>query len=98
MNAHLLFAAAAGTVLIAATSAMAVETSYPRTYSVEDCQDLNSQIDDSIKFSNLDGGAAATVQAQRARADRACNSGQYGAGTRQLRDVLDEVIAARAGR
>ena len=98
MNARLLPAAMAVALLTASTAAMAAETSVPRAYSAEDCQDLNSQIDDSLKFSTVDGPTMGTIQAQRARADRACNSGQYGAGTRQLRDILDEVIATRGGR
>jgi hypothetical protein len=95
MNMRFLLAAAAGTVLIAATSAMAAESVYPRTYSADDCQLLNSQIDDSIRFSSVDNSLLSAVQAQRARANMACNGGQYAAGTRQLRDILDEIIAAR---
>ena len=98
MNARLLPAAVAVALMTASAAAMAAETSYPRAYSAEDCPALNGQIDDSIKFSNVDAATMAMIQAQRARADRACNSGQYGAGTRQLRDILDEVIASRGGR
>jgi hypothetical protein len=86
---------AAGMAVVASTSAMAVETSYPRTYTAEDCQDLNSQISDSMQNSKVDGSLAAMVHSQLDRANRACNGGQYGPGTRQLRDILDEIIATR---
>jgi len=90
------FLAAAGALLMmSATTVMAAESVYPRTYSADDCQLLNSQIDDSIRFSNIDSGLLSTVQQQRARANTACSGGQYAVGTRQLRDVLDEIIAAR---
>jgi hypothetical protein len=96
MKSHLILALSASALLIASAAASAAESIYPRAYSAEDCQLLNSQIDDSIRFSAIDNALASTVQAQRANADRACNSGQYAAGTRQLRDVLDEVIATRS--
>ena len=90
------FLSAAGALLMmSATTVMAAESVYPRTYSADDCQLLNSQIDDSIRFSNINSGLLSNVESQRARANMACNGGQYAAGTRQLRDVLDEIIAAR---
>jgi hypothetical protein len=88
-------ATAVGALLLSTTAVMAAESVYPRTYTADDCQLLNSQIDDSIRFSNINGGVLSTVQAQRARANMACSGGQYAVGTRQLRDVLDEIIAAR---
>ena len=91
---RLILLTAAG-IVAAAASAHAVETPVPRAYSAQDCQELNSQIDDSIRFSKGGGGLMPAIQAERDRANRACNSGQYGAGTRQLRDILDQVIAAR---
>jgi hypothetical protein len=95
MSVRSLSAAAAGAFLLVATSAMAAESTYPRTYSADDCQLLNSQIEDSIRFSNIDNSLRSSVEAQRARANMACNGGQYAVGTRQLRDILDEIIAAR---
>ena len=95
MSARYLLAAGAGAVLMASTAAMAAESIYPRTYSADDCQLLNSQIEDSIRTSNIDNALLSSVQAQRSRANMACNGGQYAAGTRQLRDILDEIIAAR---
>ena len=90
------FLAAAGALLMmSATTVMAAESVYPRTYSADDCQLLNSQIDDSLRFSNINSGLLSTVESRRARANMACNGGQYAAGTRQRRDVLDEIIAAR---
>ena len=86
---------AAGAFLLVATSAMAAESIYPRTYSADDCQLLNSQIEDSLRFSNVGDPLLSSVQTQRARANMACNGGQYAVGTRQLRDILDEIIAAR---
>ena len=51
------FLAAAGALLMmSATTVMAAESVYPRTYSADDCQLLNSQIDDSIRFSNVNSG------------------------------------------
>jgi len=94
MKARYLLATAAGAFL-AASSVMAAESIYPRTYSADYCQLLNSQIDDSIRVSTIDNSLLASVQAQRSRANMACHGGQYAAGTRQLRDILDEIIAAR---
>ena len=95
MTVRCLVATAFGALLLSSTAVLAAESVYPRVYTAEDCQLLNSQIEDSIRFSNINSGALSTVEAQRARANMACSGGQYAAGTRQLRDVLDEVIAAR---
>jgi hypothetical protein len=81
-------------VAIAPAATRAQEAVYPRIYTYQDCRDFDKQIDDSIRFANLDGASAATLQMQRARADEQCFSGQYAAGARQLRDILDDVIAA----
>lgn len=94
MNGRIL-PAAAGALLLVATSALAAESVYPRTYSADDCQLLNSQIEDSIRTSNINSSLLSSVETQRARANMACNGGQYAVGTRQLRDILDEIIAAR---
>jgi len=67
----------------------------PRPYTEDDCQELNTQLDDSIKFSNLDAKLAEKIRRQRTGADQSCNSGDYAAGARQLRRILDEVIEAR---
>ena len=57
---------------------------------------MNAQLDDSIESSNLDATLAEKIRRQRAGADQSCNSGDYSAGTRQLRRILDEVIEARS--
>ncbi len=89
-------AAMAAALLALPVAALAqAESVYPRVYTAQDCQDLLGQLADSMRNSNLDGTAAASIQSRQARAERACNSGQYAAGTRQLRDLLDEVIASR---
>jgi hypothetical protein len=88
------FVMAAAVLVIAPAATRAQEAVYPRVYTYQDCRDLDKQIDDSIRFANLDGATAATLQMQRARADEQCLSGQYAPGARQLRDVLDDVIAA----
>ncbi len=75
--------------------AAAAESVSPRVYTAQDCQDLLGQLADSMRNTNLDAATAASIQQQQARAERSCNSGQYAAGTRQLRDLLDRVIAAR---
>jgi hypothetical protein len=96
MTFRIILALSASALLIMSAAARAAESISPRTYTAEDCQVLNSQIDDSIRFSNIGSAMASTIQGQRANADRACNSGQYAAGTRQLRDILDEIIATRS--
>src|SRR5258706_10357056 len=88
------FVVAAAILVIAPPATRAQEAVYPRVYTYQDCRDLDKQIDDSIRFANLDGATAATLQMQRARGDEQCSSGQYAPGARQLRDVLDDVIAA----
>jgi hypothetical protein len=97
MRSSRLLPAAAAIALLAIPAARAAdgESVYPRTYTAEDCQDLTVQLSDSMRYSNLDPGTAASIQADSARAERACNSGQYAAGTRILRDLVDRVIAAR---
>ena len=90
------FVVAAAILVIAPAAAWAQEAVYPRVYTYQDCRDFDKQIDDSIPFANLDGASAAALQMQRARADEQCFGGQYAAGARQLRDVLDDVIAAGA--
>jgi hypothetical protein len=67
----------------------------PRPYTEDDCQEMNTQLDDSIKSSNLDAAFAEKIRRQRSGADQSCNSGDYAAGARQLRRILDEVIEAR---
>ena len=88
------FVVAAAILVLAPAATRAQEAVYPRVYTYEDCRDLDRQIDDSIRFANLDGATAAALQMQRARADEQCFGGQYAAGARQLRDVLDDVLAA----
>ena len=68
----------------------------PRPYTEDDCLDMNAQLDDSIESSNLDAAFAEKIRQQRTGADQSCNSGDYAAGARQLRRVLDEVIEARS--
>jgi len=68
----------------------------PRPYTEDDCQEMNSQLDDSIKSSNLDAALAEKIRRQRTGADQSCRSGNYAAGARQLRRILDEVIEARS--
>ena len=79
---------------IASGAARAEEAVYPRVYTAEDCRDLDRQIDDSISTANLDGASAATLQRRRAMADESCYEGQFAVGARQLRDILDDVIAS----
>ena len=67
----------------------------PRVYTEDDCQELNGQLDDSIAASNLDTALTEKIRRQRTGADNACNSGDFAAGARQLRRILDEVIDAR---
>jgi hypothetical protein len=88
------FVVAAAILAMAPAAARAQEAVYPRVYTYQDCRDFDKQIDDSIRFANLDGATAAVLQMQRARADEQCFGGQYAVGARQLRDVLDSVIAA----
>jgi len=68
----------------------------PRPYTEDDCLDMNAQLDDSIESSNLDAAFAEKIRQQRIGADQSCNSGEYAAGARQLRRILDEVIEARS--
>ena len=92
------FVVAAAILAVAPAAARAQEVVYPRVYTYQDCRDFDKQIDDSIRFANLDGATAATLQMQRARADEQCFGGQYAAGARQLRDILDDVIASGRSR
>ena len=85
---------AAAAALIA-LPALAGGPPLPRTYTAEDCQDLDAQLADTMRNSNLDQAILAPIQQRQASAERACNSGQYAAGARQLRDLIDEVIASR---
>jgi hypothetical protein len=57
---------------------------------------MNGQIDDSIESSKLDAALAEKIRRQRTGADQSCKSGDYAAGARQLRRILDEVIEARS--
>src|SRR5262245_40437055 len=68
----------------------------PRPYTQDDCQEMNAQLDDSIKTSNLEPKLTEKIRRQRSGADQSCNSGDYAAGARQLRRILDEVIEARS--
>src|SRR4029434_1912633 len=68
----------------------------PRPYTADGCQEMNAQLDDSIESSNLDAAFAEKIRQQRTGADQSCNSGDYAAGARQLRRILDEVIEARS--
>jgi hypothetical protein len=86
--------AIAAILSIASSAARAEEAVYPRVYTAEDCRDLDRQIDDSIRIANLDGASAAALQGRRAMADESCYEGQYAVGARQLRDILDDVIAS----
>lgn len=97
MHSLRLLPAVAAIALLAIPAARAAngESVYPRTYTAEDCQDLTAQLSDSMRNSNLDPGTAASIQSDSARAERACNSGNYAGGTRILRDLVDRVIAAR---
>src|SRR5262249_12286668 len=67
----------------------------PRPYTEDDCQEMNGQLDDSIAASNLDAAFAEKIRRQRIGADDSCNSGDYAAGARLVRHILDEVIEAR---
>ncbi|MFO1057072.1 MAG: hypothetical protein U1E53_08910 [Dongiaceae bacterium] len=89
--------AAMAAILLAVPAAMAAEGEavYPRVYTAEDCRDLLAQLAESMRSSNLDAAVATSIQGREASAERACNSGNYAAGTRQLRDLVDEVIASR---
>src|SRR2546421_307176 len=57
---------------------------------------MNAQLDDSIESSHLEAAFAEKIRQQRTGADQSCNSGDYAAGARQLRRILDEVIEARS--
>jgi hypothetical protein len=96
MTRTLPFIAAAAILSLASVAARADEVVYPRAYTAEDCRDLDRQIDDSIRFANLDGASAAALQTRRIGADEACFGGQFAVGARQLRDVLDDIIAVGA--
>src|SRR5262249_49289256 len=60
-----------------------------------DRREIHAKPDDSIKPANRDAAFAEKSRRQRAGADQSCNSGDYAAGARQLRRILDEVIEAR---
>lgn len=81
--------------LVARAAGTAGESVYPRVYTAEDCRDLSAQLTDSMGNSRLDGGTAGSIRLQQDQADRACDRGQYAAATRQLRDLVDQVIAVR---
>ena len=68
----------------------------PRSYTEDDCQEMNAQLDDSIEASKLDAAFAEKIRRQRIGADESCNSDDFAAGARQLRRILDEVIEARS--
>jgi hypothetical protein len=76
----------------------ALPESLPRTYTDEDCQDLNAQLDDTLDINPVEDALAATVRRERLKADDACNAGNYAQGARLLRNILDQVIAARTGQ
>ena len=76
----------------------ALPESQPRTYSDEDCQDLNAQLDDALEINPVEDALAAEIRRQRLQADDACNAGRYGEGARLLRNILDRVISARTGQ
>ena len=96
MKAPLCLAAAAAILSIASTATLAADATIPpRPYTEDDCQELNAQIDDSIESSSLDNALAEKIRRQRTGADQSCNSGDFAAGARQLRRILDEVIEAR---
>ena len=99
MKAPLCLAAAAFALSIASTASLAADTKVPvppRPYTEDDCQELNAQIDDSIQSSSLDAALTEKIRKQRTGADKSCNSGDFAAGARQLRRILDEVIEARS--
>ena len=96
MKAPLFLAASALILPLAATAALAEDAKVPpRPYTEDDCQEMNAQIDDSIQSSNLDAALAEKLRRQRTGADQSCNNGDFAAGARQLRRILDEVIEAR---
>jgi hypothetical protein len=72
--------------------------SVPHSYTDEDCQDLNAQLDDTLELNPVDDAMAASIRRERLKADDDCNSGRYDQGVRQLRNILDRVIAARTGQ
>ena len=85
----------AALALLGSTAAMANGPPLPRAYGPSDCQELTSQLDDSMRTSNLPSSTAAAIGQERAYAERACSAGQFDVGARQLRDALDQVIAGR---
>jgi hypothetical protein len=98
MKAPLCLAAAAAILSIASTATLAADATVPpppRPYTEDDCQEMNAQLDDSIASSSLDAALAEKIRRQRTGADQSCNSGDFAAGARQLRRILDEVIEAR---
>ena len=101
MKVPLLLAASA-ILSLASTATLAADTKTPppvappRPYTEDDCQEMNAQLDDSIASSTLDAAFADKIRRQRTGADQSCNSGDYAAGARQLRRILDEVIEARS--
>jgi len=98
MKAPLCLAASIAILSIASTATFAEDATVPpppRPYTEDDCQEMNAQLDDSIESSNLDAALAEKIRRQRTGADQSCNNGDFAAGTRQLRRILDEVIEAR---
>ena len=101
MKVPLLLAASA-ILSLASTATLAADTKTPppvappRPYTEDDCQEMNAQLDDSIASSTLDAAFADKIRRQRTGADQSCNNGDYAAGARQLRRILDEVIEARS--
>ena len=81
--------------LLPAAAVAQEETIVPRTYTADDCTELNQQIDASLEYSTIDDNLAASIRNRRVGADKACNSGDYANGARQLRRILDDIIAAR---
>ena len=89
-------ATAIALVLLGPAVALANGPPLPRAYSAADCQELTAQLDDSLRYSSLPPGAAASIVQQRAYGEQACAAGRYDIGARQLRDALDLAIATRA--
>ena len=48
------FVVAAAILAVEPAAARAQEVVYPRVYTYQDCRDFDKQIDDSIRFANLD--------------------------------------------
>ena len=96
MKMPVLLATGAAALMIGSSAVLAQESIWPRTYTVEDCQELTSQFDESLRYSNIAPGQAAMLQARRDRAAAICFSGNYPAGARALRSTLDDLIASRS--